>query len=96
MTSEIIIIQMVRADVGKLLKENDFQIMGVLLHYKKHGKEIYEIMKEQCFITRWMEPRVFIGNYPYTEDKLVSIYVGRDNQDDVYFKFVDANDKKNV
>ena len=87
---------MIRADIDRLLPGNDFQIMKVVLHYVRHGKSIYRILKDQCFITRWLEPRVFIGNYPYTEDEDVAIYVDRKNQNNLSFKIIDKNDKKNI
>lgn len=91
-----VIIQMVRAEISKILEQSKNNIMSVMLKFRKEGKRVYQILREQCFITKFFVPQLFIGTYPYTEEKRVAIYVGANNQDDIYFQFIDMNDKKNV
>jgi hypothetical protein len=86
-----------RTEIYTLLRANEDNIMSVLLHYKKSGRTIYEILKEPNLFTKWcQEDRVFIGNYIFTDDTEVSIFIGKGEKNNLYYKLTNKEKDKKV
>lgn len=85
-------IETFRAEIDSLLRTNGYNIISVLLHYKKSGKTIYEIVKEPGFFTRLTHRYTFLRTYPYTSAD-ISIYIGNGG-DCIYYKIVPKSRSK--
>jgi hypothetical protein len=93
--SSSIIAETFCAEIDSLLRTNEDNIIAVLLHYKRSGKEVYEFVKEPDFWTRWMHPHIFVGNYPFGEDTQVVISVGKEKHD-LYYRMIKGPKDKNT
>lgn len=94
MSSDIALIEALRADIDSLMGTNKHEIASVLIHYQKQGRTIYEILQEPGLIVRLCHPRVFVGNYPCKGGHL-DLYVGKRQGNALYYKVItDEKDKK--
>ena len=95
MSSDIALIEVVRAEIEAFMRTNGHDIASTLLHYKEQGRIVYEILKESSFIVRLFHPRIFVGNYPCKGGQL-ALFVGTGRGKGLYYKVISDEKDKNA